>query len=30
MSFEVNRDATKFWVAVGVQNSGDNNGAYMK
>jgi len=30
MSFEIKRDATRFWMAVGIQNSGNNKGAYMK
>ena len=26
MSFEIKRDATRFWMAVGIRNSGNNQG----
>ena len=28
MSFERKLDATRFWMAVGIQNSGENNDNY--
>ena len=30
MSFAHKKDATKFWLSIGVQNMGNNNGAYVK
>jgi len=30
MSFEKKKDATRFWLAIGVNNMGNNEGAYVK
>jgi hypothetical protein len=30
MSFQKKRDASRFWLAIGVQNMGNKDGAYMK
>ena len=30
MSFEKRLDATRFWLSVGVENMGNNKGAYVK
>ena len=30
MSFEIKKDATRFWLSVGIQNSGNNAGAYLQ
>ena len=30
MSFQKKRDATRFWLSVGIQNMGNNDGAYLE